>query len=321
MGNKYLSTEEFIRYWTEAKGDIRKVAELTKMTERGVYKRRKSIAQQGEYLTTNYSRVFRSKVFQNAQRASRLEVDIQNGSAIIFSDAHYWPGIISVGHLALVKAIQDVQPQFIIANGDILDGATISRHDPDGWQNFPKLAQEIETVQERLKELQNAAPNAQRLWCLGNHDTRFERYLAMRAPAIKDVAGTTLPEHFGEWQFGMSFFINHGTECIPTVVKHRYANGIHATYNNTLRAGTHIVTGHLHRLNVTCWGDYRGRRYGVDTGTLADPLGPQFLYAEDNPSPAAQGFAVLTWKDGHMLPPELCEVRGAEAFFRGKSLL
>ena len=104
------------------------------------------------------------------------------------------------------------------------------------------------------------------------------------------------------------------------MIKHRYHNGIHAAYNNALKAGMSIVTGHLHRLAVTPWADYNGRRWGVDTGTLANPHGPQFDYAENNPSPHTSGFAVLTFKDGMLLPPELCEVLDEKAYFRGECI-
>lgn len=47
-----------------------------------------------------------------------------------------------------------------------------------------------------------------------------------------------------------------------------------------------------------------GRRYGVDTGTLADPDGPQFVdYLEASPTNWASGFAVLTFHGGKLLPP------------------
>jgi hypothetical protein len=71
-------------------------------------------------------------------------------------------------------------------------------------------------------------------------------------------------------------------------------------------------------LEVTPWGDYRGRRYGVQTGTLAAYDGPQFEYAENGPTPACSGFAVLTFKDGLLMPPELCEVVDGRAIFRGQ---
>ena len=71
-------------------------------------------------------------------------------------------------------------------------------------------------------------------------------------------------------------------------------------------------------LKITPVTDLRGRRYGVDTGTLADIYGDQFTYTEMNPVNWASGFAVLTFKDGKLLPPELCEVLDGVAYFRGK---
>jgi hypothetical protein len=38
---------------------------------------------------------------------------------------------------------------------------------------------------------------------------------------------------------------------------------------------------------------------------LAEPSGPQFDYAEENPQNHRSGFAVLTIKDGKLLWPEL----------------
>jgi hypothetical protein len=124
-----------------------------------------------------------------------------------------------------------------------------------------------------------------------------------------------LIDHFPRWKFSMSLMVNGS--CM---IKHRYHNGVHAIYNNTLKSGTSIVTGHLHSLKVTPWTDYTGTRYGVDTGSLADVNGQQFSYAEDNPKNHRSGFAVLTFYDGKLLPPELCEVLDEEQgiiYFRG----
>jgi hypothetical protein len=49
--------------------------------------------------------------------------------------------------------------------------------------------------------------------------------------------------------------------------KHRMKGGIHAAHNNTLHAGTTMVTGHLHSVKVTPFSDYNGTRWDVDTGT------------------------------------------------------
>jgi hypothetical protein len=66
-----------------------------------------------------------------------------------------------------------------------------------------------------------------------------------------------------------------------------------------------MCTGHLHSLKVTPYSDYNGIRFGIDTGTLAEPDGPQFTYSELNPSNHRSGFAVLTFFNGQLLWPEL----------------
>jgi len=109
-------------------------------------------------------------------------------------------------------------------------------------------------------------------------------------------------------------------EVNQTIVKHRFAGGIHATYNNTLKSGRSIVTGHLHSLNVRAWTDYNGTRFGVDTGTLADPDHDAFDYTEDNPKDWRSGFAVLTYRKGKLLWPELCYVDNGVAYFRGEAI-
>jgi hypothetical protein len=53
---------------------------------------------------------------------------------------------------------------------------------------------------------------------------------------------------------------------------------------------------------------------------LADPGSDQFAYIEDNPVPWCQGFAVLKFQNGLLLPPELCEVIDGTAYFRGEQI-
>ena len=88
-----------------------------------------------------------------------------------------------------------------------------------------------------------------------------------------------------------------------------------------MQSGKTVVTGHLHSLKTTPWSDYNGTRYGVDTGTLAAPYGPQFGYQEDNPRNHRSGFAVLTFDKCRLLWPELVHVideTAGEVEWRGK---
>lgn len=234
----------------------------------------------------------------------RAHLDIQNGVVLIASDAHYWPGIVSTAHRAFVKFVKDMQPKAIIVNGDMFDGASVSRHPSIGWENKPSVIQEIEACQERLGEIMDAAPKAKRIWPLGNHDSRFESRLANVAPDYARVNGFHLKDHLPHWEACWSCWIND-----DVVVKHRYKGGIHAAHNNILNSGKSMVTGHLHSGKVTPFSDYNGVRWGVDMPTLADPYGPQFVdYTEDSPRSHRSGFAVLEFWKGKLLMPQLALV-------------
>jgi hypothetical protein len=64
----------------------------------------------------------------------------------------------------------------------------------------------------------------------------------------------------------------------------------------------------------------RSSRFGVDTGTLAEPSGPQFTYTEAGPVNWASGFVVLTYREGRLLEPELCVVHRGNAWFRSSKI-
>lgn len=232
-----------------------------------------------------------------------LKVEIRNGTAIVGSDAHYWPRFVSTAHRAMVHFCEKFQPKVVAMNGDAMDFPGISRHASIGWEKRPTVEGEIEAAKQRMGELERAAPNAKRFWPLGNHDARFESRLAQVAPEYANVHGVHLKDHFPEWHPAWSVWINDSV-----VVKHRFKNGIHATHLGPLWAGKTMVTGHLHSLKATPLTDYNGTRWGVDTGTLADAFGPQFEYTEDNPRNHRSGFAALKFAGGEMLQPQLAMV-------------
>ena len=247
-----------------------------------------------------------------------VPMEVEHGSVIVFSDAHYWPGEPTIAHRAAIAVTKKIKPRAIIANGDVFDGASVSRHDPFGWSSRPSVKQELEVCQERLLDFELAAPKGCALvWNIGNHDVRFERSLATRVPEFACLNMTRMADHFPNWHMRWSTPINKQSKR-PVMVKHRHNGGVHAGYNNTLKGGFTTVTGHTHILEAKPWGDYRGRRWGIQTGCLADLHGPAMEYHENSPSSACEGFVVLTFRDGELLPPELCEVIDGQAFFRGE---
>lgn len=298
------------------------MADATGMDVSSIHKRRNRMMSLGYDLPTQAEPGHESKVpeqFRSGWTFPRQkELWISEGSVVVFSDCHYWPGEGSIAHKAMLKVVKSIKPRAVIANGDIFDGAGLSRHDPFGWNELPTPLEELEVCQERLNEVELAIPKGcELLWNIGNHDVRWERTLAKDADKFRGLKGLRLADHFPAWDMRWSTMVN-GQTPHPVMVKHRYAGGIHAGYNNTLKSGISIVTGHTHQLEAKAWGDYRGRRWGVQTGSLADQGSPAFEYTENSPSPMCSGFAVLTFHGGIMAPPELAEVINGNCWFRGK---
>jgi hypothetical protein len=251
------------------------------------------------------------------QHAARLHFDVSNGVVLVGSDAHIWPGgEPSTGIRAFTKFCDLLKPRVVVMNGDVVDLPQVSRHPPIGWERHPEVADEIAAAQNVLKEIEKASPRNSRLvWTLGNHDARFETRLATVAHQYKGLNGFHLKDYFPKWSACWSAWINS-----DVVVKHRYKGGANAALNNTRDSGKTMITGHLHSQNLSSWTDLNGTRHGVDTGCLADPDARAFVdYTEDGPKNWRSGFAVLKFRNGKLLPPELVTVWSKhEVVFRGE---
>lgn len=305
--------DQFIELWNRL-GGAAAVARELQIHERNVHHRRRVIeSKMGIRLE---ARITAQKHYALDNHPAIRNLRIENGAVLIGSDAHYWPNIVSTAHRAFVRFCGDLKPSAVILNGDVCDFAAVSRFAPIGWESRPSVKQELEACQDRLEEIEKAAPKgAAFIWTLGNHDGRFETRLASVAPEFAKVHGVHLKDHFPRWTPAWACWIND-----EVVVKHRWKGGIHAPHNNTIQSGKTMITGHLHSMKVTPWSDYNGTRFGVDTGTLAEPYGQQFTdYTEANPVNWRSGFIVLTFKDGRLLWPEIVHViEEGKVEFRGE---
>ena len=325
---KFVSDKDFIAAWDQCQGSPSKVAKMLGLTSRNVYARRKRMAE-------NKNVVLPSSPSTDSGRGAarrygwtiahepwerRRTVEVPNGHVVVFTDAHFYPGDQSVAFYALLNVIKTLKPEVVICGGDALDGTQISRWEPTrGWHTPPALARQLEAMVNCMNDIASASGKARRYWTLGNHDARLSRYLAVRAPEVEDLPGTTLEDYLPDWPLSWSVQLNGNT-----IVRHRpVAGGLHSTYQSPLRAAAHFVHGHLHGLNVRVVPRYGldgpEFHFGVDAGSLADATGDQFDYREDG-LPHAQGFCVLTYQDGKLLMPELCIVQNGAAWFRGEPI-
>lgn len=251
-----------------------------------------------------------------AANDSEVAFPVENGVFLAFGDTHWTEPHQprSVAHEALLRAVPKIRPDFLLCTGDALDFGQISRHDPVGWQPHVRVKDTITAGRLHLGELADAAPKAQRFWCIGNHDERHDNYLARNAAAFEDEPGMRLADKFSDWRQAWRFDFG------SFYALHRWHSGEHAAYNNAMKSGASVVTGDTHKLRVTARENLKGRVYGVETGMLADPNWPCFAYLRGKPTAWTQGWAVLTVRGGRLLQPETCEVLDGVAWFRGEAL-
>jgi len=310
----HCSDEEFISLW----GKFQSATEVARVLGAGV----RTVNARRRAVETRHGIALQARQYNNLTPPprkvpeQRWSTTIKDGWVVVFSDCHFWPGDRTTAFKALLAVTKELKPALVIANGDVIDGAQTSRHARSGWDRSPTIAEEIVASKERLREIQKAAPKAVLRWAIGNHDNRLDGWIANKSPELEGLPGTSLQEHFPEWPMTFSVHVNPDTND-HTVIKHRWKGGPYAIRNNTLNAGVHFVTGHLHQLRVWPHGDVRGRRYGVDTGTLADIDAEQFRYCEDGVKDWCSGFAALRYRGGMLLHPQICEVVRGHAYFMG----
>lgn len=310
-----ISDEDFIKLWNEHRS-VSALSKITGIAYRAVLKRRKSLEERYDMMLISNDNRGRPDIYiPDDQTQCNLTLD--NGVIIVGSDCHYNPRYITTAHRAFVQCVKHLKPKAVILNGDLADFASISQHHRIGWQNHPTVKEELDEMTARLGDIEAVRPTGCKLLIsIGNHDLRFSGKLSNVVPQYQSIQGFDLADHTPLWKWYWSIMVNG-----HTMIKHRWHNGVHAVYNNILKSGTSFVSGHLHSLKITPWTDYTGTRYGVDTGTMACVKDNQFIYAENNPLNWRSGFAVLTFNNGKLMPPELAEVVDEDKglyYFRGQ---
>jgi len=310
-----ITDQDFIALWKEHKS-VQRVSEITGIQYRAVLKRRQSIEKKHDIILKSLDNRGRPDIYiPDDQTQCNLTLD--NGVVIVGSDCHYNPKYITTAHRAFVQCVKYLKPKVIVMNGDLSDFASISQHHRIGWQHHPTVKEELDEMVARLGDIEEVRPaGAKLLITIGNHDLRFSGKLSNVLPQYEGIQGFDLADHTPNWKWYWSIAVNDS--CM---IKHRWHNGIHAVHNNILKSGWSFVSGHLHSLKCLPYTDYTGTRYGVDTGTMACVKDNQFIYAENNPLNWRSGFAVLTFNNGRLMPPELAEVVDEDKglyYFRGQ---
>jgi predicted phosphodiesterase len=108
---------------------------------------------------------------------------ISQSKVLILSDLHF-PYQDNQAIKAAINYGKEQKVNCILINGDLIDFATISRHEKD-WRHR-NVAFEFEAVREFLFELRRHFPKAKIVFKEGNHCERWEKWLFLKAPEIFD---------------------------------------------------------------------------------------------------------------------------------------
>lgn len=310
-----LSDEAFITAWRAAGGSPARISELTGIGIRQVYKRRTVLEKR--HGVTLQSVPVDGKATPYAPPAHferRRRFEVRDGVVVVFSDAHFAPDHNTVAQDALETLCRELKPVVVVSNGDELDAAQLSKWPILSHHKTYSLREQLDCLKLHMDAIQRAAgPKCRLAATLGNHSVRLSRYIASVAEHFLDMPYTRLEDWIPAWPLSWTVEINTGGPGM-TVIRHRNQAGM--LHLQGQKAGCHYIHGHCHKLGVHRLPTFNGVRYSLDTGSLADPDSDVFDYAEGAPN-HCQGFAVLTFKDGKLLPPELVEVVEGTAYFRG----
>jgi hypothetical protein len=219
---------------------------------------------------------------------ARIGLPIEDGCVFVVSDQHYAPKEgPSPAHLASLVLAKKLKPFAIINNGDTIDGASISRWPVGSFTELegrPTVAAELGVAATRLADYEALKYVKYRVWNLGNHDARYETRLADKVPEYSGVAGFTLKEHFTGWMPAWRTDLVQDDQ-VAAIIKHRFKGGMHA-----------------------------GTMAPMDTPTATH-------YTEDNVVNWQPGFAVLHFRGGEFVGPELIHCLDFDrVLFRGDVL-
>ena len=107
----------------------------------------------------------------------------------------------------LVDTARRLQPEKIVFPGDLFDLPEFSKHTKDP-RSFELLAR-VNWVHEFLKDMREAAPEAEMTLVEGNHEFRLLRHLAEESPAmmvvLADLHGFTVSKLLGLEKFDVNF--------------------------------------------------------------------------------------------------------------------
>lgn len=157
----------------------------------------------------------------------------------------------------LLKVAKTLKPQITIVLGDFADFYSISSHQKSPKQRNLLLVDEVADVERGLDELDSTL-TGEKYFIQGNHEQRFDRYIAERAPELYGMTSTE--KLFQLKQRGWRYTPYHKHVRIGKVFyTHDTGKAGQNAHRQAERAfSDNAVIGHTHRMALEVSGNARG---------------------------------------------------------------
>lgn len=245
-------------------------------------------------------------------------------TSVHYSDVHF-PFHSDEALQILYAVTQDVAPGLIVDHGDTLDCYQISKYEKNPAHRV-SLQDEIELAAAHFGRLTAIAPDARKLWLIGNHEDRLRRILwdmARDLPARQVLNLPGLTEAL-RWENllglrDMGWEVSDERVVLYDKLIAKHGNFVRKWSGYSARAeyeryGKSGMSGHTHRRGVFEHRDYNGFHAWWELGCMCD-LDPDYTTDPD----WQNGFAVVTWnEDRTLFSVEEVRIHDGQAMFRGK---
>lgn len=228
----------------------------------------------------------------------------------------------------ILEVIKDVQPDAIFQIGDGIDFPQVSRWSVGtAGQYAPTLQKHIDGYVALLRQLRDAAPQANIKWLAGNHDERLTDFVqkygaplrtlrALEVSSLFELKDLSIDYVRGPVRIGTNTYAVHGHESGGYCAT---PSAWDAKFTKRYGSSQNYVFGHTHQpfLSTRATG-FDGRVtpwFTMNVGSIMDPTAAH--YVKDGAVSWVMSFALLR-DDGKRVWPELITANNRQFWLNGK---
>lgn len=215
----------------------------------------------------------------------------------------------------ILAVVKDIQPEAILQIGDGIDFPQVSQWTKGTAGEYaPTLQLHIDGYKGLLREVREAAPDAEITWLEGNHDLRLEDFVRKYAAPLTTLDALSFDNLFSLREVGVEYVKGPIRIATNTYAVHGHESGGYAAqpqawelkFMRRYGSEKNIVFGHTHQpFLITRAFGYNGKvspRFTMNVGSIMDPTHAR--YVKDGAVSWQMSFAILR-DNGKEVWPEL----------------